>query len=131
MYINTDKSALICDMAETYGVYDIWSLPPSTAAALAAGLHEDSRIKMKISGRKIGTDRALAAIIADRLGTLIWFKTEDGQKGRNRPESLYDMLTKDPDDSEQLASYTELEFEEARQRILDQILKNEEGKNDG
>ncbi|MBQ4177615.1 MAG: hypothetical protein II640_09125, partial [Lachnospiraceae bacterium] len=48
--INADEDALICDLAETYGIFDMESLPVKLVATLAMGLRGDSRIKMKISG---------------------------------------------------------------------------------
>ena len=33
------------------------------------------------------------AAILDQLNTLVWFQTEDGQKHRNRPESVLQALT--------------------------------------
>ena len=46
----TDEDALICDMAETYHVYDMESLPISFVSTLAAGLRPDSRIRSKMAG---------------------------------------------------------------------------------
>lgn len=48
--IATDEDAFICDMAETYRIYDYRSLPISYIATLAAGLRKDSRIKSELSG---------------------------------------------------------------------------------
>lgn len=48
--LSEDENALVCDMAETYHVFDIWALPVSLLAVLASGLRENSRIKMKIAG---------------------------------------------------------------------------------
>jgi hypothetical protein len=48
--LSTDRDALICDMAETYHVYDMRALPTKTVATLACGLREDSRIKLKMAG---------------------------------------------------------------------------------
>lgn len=42
--IATDEDALICDLAETYHVFDYRGLPLKTAAALASGLRNDARI---------------------------------------------------------------------------------------
>ena len=86
--IRTDETALICDMAEEYGVYDWRALELQTAAALAAGLRDDSRIKMKIAGMPIDMKTMLAAVIADRLSFIAWTKTKDAEAGRNRPESI-------------------------------------------
>ena len=46
--IETDESALICDFAETYHIYDYSALPVSYAATLAYGLRSDSRIRLKL-----------------------------------------------------------------------------------
>lgn len=46
--IETDESALICDFAETYHIYDYRALPVSYAATLAYGLRSDSRIRLKL-----------------------------------------------------------------------------------
>ncbi len=89
----TDRDALVCDLAETYGIYDMRVLPVTTLAALAAGLREDSRIKLKLSGARVGPDTLLLAAIADRLSLLVWSRTEDAQKNRNRPASIVDALT--------------------------------------
>ena len=83
-----DKDALICDLAETYHVMDYRALPVETLAALACGLRPESRSKRRLSGTEIDTDTLLLAVIADRLGLLVWAKTEDGINGRNRPESI-------------------------------------------
>ena len=86
--IRTDETALICDLAETYGVMDYRALPLKTLAALSSGLREDSRIRMAMTGQKIPTDTALLAAAVDRLSLLWWAKTKDGYNGVNKPESL-------------------------------------------
>lgn len=87
-----DRDALVCDLAETYGVFDYRALPVSLLATLAAGLREDSRIKMRLSGSKVPRRDILLAAAVDRLSLLVWGMTEDAQKGRNRPDSLLDAL---------------------------------------
>lgn len=91
--IAEDEDALICDLAETYNIYDYRQLPPTRVAVFAVGLKEESRIKMKLSSQKVPLDTLLLAGISDRLSILTWFQTEDGQKGRNRPAMLADFLT--------------------------------------
>ena len=108
--IAADEDALICDFAETYHVYDYKALPVSYAAALACGLGPDSRIKMVISGIKIPTDVALQAAIIDRLSLLLWMQTEDGAKGRNRPKSLLDELTREKQENQVAAFASGDEF---------------------
>lgn len=90
--INTDKDALLCDLAETYSIYDIKAHPVTRVALFSVGLRDDSRIKMKMSGSRITSDLILLASAVDRLSLLVWGNTEDGQKGRNKPMSILDAL---------------------------------------
>ena len=92
--IRTDETALICDLAETYHIYDWRALPIETAAALAAGLREDSRIKMKISEMPADRTTILLAGILDRLSWIAWSRTKDAERGSNRPESVLAKLMK-------------------------------------
>jgi hypothetical protein len=86
--LSADEDALICDLAETYGIFDYRALPARTLATLAVGLREDSRIKMHLIGAKIPRKDLLLAAIVDRLSLLVWFNTEDGRNGVNRPPSV-------------------------------------------
>ena len=88
----TDEDALICDLAETYGVLDMWSLPVLTVATLSIGLKGDSRIMRKMAGQAVDDKIMLLAGILDRLSFLAWTKTKDAQSGRNRPDSVLNKL---------------------------------------
>jgi len=88
----TDEDALICDLAETYGVMDMWSLPVLTVATLSIGLGGDSRIMRKMAGQPVNNNIILLAGILDRLSFLAWTKTKDAQTGRNRPVSVLNKL---------------------------------------
>ncbi|MGM9628417.1 MAG: DUF5361 domain-containing protein [Faecousia sp.] len=90
--IATDRDALVCDLAETYGIYDWKSLPVPVLATLSAGLREDSRIKMRMTGATIPRMEMLLAMAVDRLSLLFWEKTEDGRNGTNRPKSILSIL---------------------------------------
>lgn len=118
--IKLDESALICDFAETYHILDYRALPLKTAAVLASGLRDNSRIMMKISGLQISPETALMAAAVDRLSLLFWAKTKDAEKGNNRPESILAKLTGEitTKDSDLRSFDTAEEFEAARQRIL-------------
>lgn len=116
--IASDEDALICDFAETYHIYDFRQLPLEYAATLACGLRDDSRIKMKLSGQGVSTASLMNAAAVDALNLLVWFKTKDAKKNRNRPKSLFELLTqKDSDDV--MSFKTPEEFEQARQAILE------------
>lgn len=84
-----DRSALICDLAETYQIYDYRSLPATMVATLAAGLRDDSRIKMKMSGVTASQDTILLAVIADMMNMYIYARS--GGKGKP-PESIADKF---------------------------------------
>lgn len=68
--IREDEAMFICDMAETYHIYDYKALPVPYLAVLASGLRDDSRIRMKMSGiRPLARDVALASM-ADNLSLI-------------------------------------------------------------
>lgn len=89
----TDEDALTCDFAETYHVYDFRALPAETAAALAAGLPKDSRVLRRLSGSELTLTETLLAAGVDLLHLILWTKTKDAEKGRNRPQSILTTLT--------------------------------------
>ena len=109
----------MCDFAETYHVLDYRALPPRTVAALYVGLGRNSRIMRKLSGQTVDDTTALLAIIADRLGWLVWAQTKDGQRGRHRPKSIMDALSGGDNHKQKPRGYaTGEEFEAARQKII-------------
>lgn len=114
--IRADEDALICDFAETYQVFNYKGLPVKLAATLAAGLREDSRIKMALSDMKVSPDTLLLAAIADRLGIIVWQSTKDAEKGRNRPKSIIESLQPKQTDVSAFASGED--FIKAREEIL-------------
>ncbi|MBR5577550.1 MAG: hypothetical protein IKW28_00980 [Lachnospiraceae bacterium] len=112
--INTDEDALICDLAETYGVFDYRSLPLKTVAALSVGLRADSRIKMKLSGMEFTPDTYLLAAIVDRLSIFLWRQTKDGVEGINPPDLILANSRKEG----RKGFSTGEEFEKFRENIL-------------
>lgn len=86
--IAVDKSALECDFAETYHIYDLRMLPARKIATFAAGLGDSSRIVRKISGSPASFESIMLATIADAVRILVWQNTKDGIEGRNAPESI-------------------------------------------
>lgn len=91
--INVDEDALICDLAETYKIFDYRSLPCKTVATFSCGLGDNSRIKMKINEAVITTEEMLLSAIVDNTKLLAWLNSKDGAKGINRPESLLAILS--------------------------------------
>ena len=119
-----DEEALICDFAETYGIYDYRKLPLKTAAILASGLRDNSRIKIKMSGLNAAPEVILNAAIAHRTGMLVWMQSKDGAKNRNRPASILDKILNPEKKKEDVTTFaTGQDFEDEWNRLL--------GKEDG
>ncbi|WP_270597385.1 DUF5361 domain-containing protein [Enterococcus asini] len=116
--IKLDEDALICDLAETYHIFDYEQLPLTTVAVFSCGLREDSRIKMRLANQMVTMDTMLSATIVDRLGTLIWFKTKDGQKGKNRPPLILESLNFNPKEKDVTIFDSGEEFEKRRLELL-------------
>lgn len=91
--IALDEDALLCDMAETYHIFNMYDMPALYIATLAKGLRESSRIMMAINGLKVDIKTLLLAHIADNTAIEMWFHSEDGQKNQNRPPSMLKTLT--------------------------------------
>ena len=121
--IQTDEDALICDLAETYGIFDYRQLPADRVAVFAFGLRDDSRIKLAMTNSKVPFETFLLAGVLDRLSALVWCKTTDGQKGINKPLMVAEELTgktKAKESKEMIFDSGE-DFEEYRQQILEKI----------
>lgn len=78
--IDTCEDKLICDLAETYGLYNYKELPPLTVATLLIGLRDDSRVKMHMSDSRLTLNQMMMAAILDELRFLSWTKTKHGKR---------------------------------------------------
>ena len=103
---------MICDLAETYHMFNYKEYPPSLVGTLVYGLKDDSRVKMFFSGAKIPIDRLLQAKIADELAFLSWTKTKDAQKGKGRPKSILQTMLGNNKKEEYATFETMEEFQE-------------------
>lgn len=118
--INFDEDALICDLAETYHIYDYRSLPVKLVATLSAGLRDDSRIKLRGAGVPASQDTLLLATIADRIEAFRYGFSEDASKGINKPISLVETIfgeTKTNQEPDVMCFETSDDFEAALVRI--------------
>ena len=86
--IAMDEDALICDLAETYQIFDYRSLPVKLVATLSSGLRDDSRIRMKMRGEKIRLTDTLLACLYDAYQNYLWARYGEGEA----PESIYKIL---------------------------------------
>lgn len=120
--INLDEDALVCDLAETYQIYEYKQLPLKQVAVFAYGLRDDSRIKQIMSDQIVPLETTLLASIVDRLSLSLWLQTKDGQKGVNRPMSIAAMLTKnskeESDERDYLVFESGEDFENYRKALL-------------
>lgn len=113
----TDRDALTCDLAETYGIYDMRALPASTLAVLASGLRENSRIKMKMAGMKVSQETLLLAMAVDHLQFLSWAKTKAARSGGDRPRSVTQALLQVEERPKHQVYSTGEEFDAAWKRL--------------
>lgn len=119
--IRTDEDALTCDLAETYHIYEYRAFPVKLIATLAAGLRDDSRIKMRLAGTHVRPSFLLSAMAVDALNILVWQQTEDGHKGRNAPDRIArHLLGEEMKENKNIATFsTPEEFERRRKEIID------------
>ena len=116
--IALDKSALICDLAETYGVLDYKALPVELLATLCAGLRDNSRIKMRAGGLSASPLELMVAHAADNLSLLRWGFTEDGQKGKNHPLLFTELIGGESQRDTNRGYATGAEFDAARAALI-------------
>lgn len=106
-------------MAETYKIYEYRRLPLQRVAVFVLGLRDDSRLKLKLSGQHYSTDTILLSGIFDRLNWLSWTKTQDAQKGINKPKSIMEMFTNTEKENKGFESGED--FIKERQRIISSL----------
>ena len=76
--IRDDEDLLICDMAETYHIYDYKALPATLLVTLFCGLGPNSRLGRKADGVKVPLDLMLHAAIFDKLALLVHVHEKKG-----------------------------------------------------
>lgn len=123
----SDEGALICDLAETYGILDMSRIPVGILSELAAGLPDESRSMRKITGRRLSLTEELLAAILDGINILIWAQSKDGKYNRNRPESILEKLAEKPKEKDTASFESAEDFEEAKRAILSKVKKDAKG----
>ncbi len=118
--IATDEDALICDLAETYHIYDYRSLSPRMAAIFSCGLRDDSRIKLALAGSRYPLDTLLNVLTYDAVSWLRWAQSKDAHDGGEPPERLYNKLLgfESSKEADVMTFDTPEAFEAARKMIL-------------
>ena len=96
-------------------------MPVKLLGILVAGLRDDSRIVQKMNGVKANDTQLLLASIFDGVNMLLWARTKDAEKGRNKPKSYAESLfVKDKKTEVQVYESAE-SFDKERERILKEI----------
>lgn len=113
-----DRDALVCDLAETYGILDYKALSVPLLATLASGLRDNARIKMKMSGQQISVDTMLLAALVDHMAMSVWMRSENAKKGRDKPQSVLALLTGQEQEEKSVGFATPEEYERKRAEII-------------
>lgn len=108
------KTEMICDLAETYQIYDYKRVPARMLGTLVSGLREESRIGRKLSGRKASTEAVLLANIIDLLSVVF------ADKGK-KPEPIAKLFIEEVNTASKGFDTPE-EFEKARERIIRKVV---------
>ena len=117
--MNVCEDAIVCDMAETYGILNIKGLPVQKLATLVLGLRDNSRTKIMISGTKADAQTILLASILDAVALLVWFGSKDGQNGVNRPKSVLNVIMGREEQGQYKTFATVEDFERYRREIIE------------
>lgn len=83
------RDELVCDFAETYHVLDLWALPVPLMATLAAGLRDNSRVKMKMAGLMYIPPEVLLPRVTDVLTAI----AVGLSKNAKMPPLMMDVMT--------------------------------------
>lgn len=77
---------------------------------------------MKLSGQVVSMETLLLAGLSDKVSMLLWAKTEDGQKGKNRPAMILDALHSiEVQPKETVVFDSGEEFEQQRKQLISQV----------
>lgn len=112
--IAIDRDALLCDLAETYGVFSFDSVPVLTLATLCAGLRGNSRIRHSIGGYKEVPPEFTLVHIADALTILL-----SAFSDKTDVPKLYSDIMSGKREEIKNSGFDSIEaFEAARERII-------------
>ena len=115
--VRLNEDALICDLAETYHIFDYRSMPPQLEATLAAGLGDDSRIKRLAGEQPASSEVMLLGGILDALHAIM-YRLSDGSS--EPPTSIVDMMFgRESGPQKQCMSFESYDdFEAYRQKLI-------------
>lgn len=113
------------DFIEYYHIFDYRALSLERVVMLFFNLSDDSRSMMQLKGLKVPMSIRLQAMALDALNILVWQNSVDGQKGKNPPQSITEILlgkgyNEKKKDNNILSFPTSEEWEKERERRLKQ-----------
>ena len=118
--LNIDRSAVVCDLAETYHIYSMDELPARVLATLACGLKADSRIKTKLAGVKVSPPFVLlGAMVVDELRAM----RVGLFGGKEKPVYVTEVMEKGFEQPKVMTFKTGADFEAERRRIIERKKK--------
>lgn len=107
---------MICDLAETYGIFDYKALRPDLVATLVIGLRPDSRVMMHLAKAKLNFQQTMMALIFDALQVIAF--NQGHKKHAKKPESLYKKLTTEPKKDELMSFDSPVAYEAWRKEHI-------------
>lgn len=115
--IRADEDLFICDMAETYHIFDYKSVDIGLLATLASGLRESSRIKCKMSEIPIELSTFFLAGIYDKINWIAWSRTQQAEQNQGCPQAILPKLLGIEEEKELVGFASGVDFNEAWQQI--------------
>ncbi len=80
---------------------------------------------MLMNGQNVELNTLLLASIVDRLSLLVWAKTKDAEKNKNKPKSLVEELNNLKIKEEYISCKSGKEFEKKRKEIIKEMEKSD------
>lgn len=115
------RCEMICDLAETYHIYDYKRVPGRLLGTLVAGLGVNSRVSQKLAGLEAPMDTVLTALLVDEVRNVT--RMLGGVKDKEKPLSER-FFTNSAPVREELTFKTGADFERERARLLGVINGN-------
>lgn len=109
-------------MAEYYQIYDYRKYDALYIATLTLGLRRDSRVMMKLADYKFTMSERMSFLIYDAVNWIKWSRSQSAtEPNATPPQSLYQLLVEQKEETHTEGFDTIEDFEKARQQRLEEI----------
>lgn len=115
--LKMDEEAVICDMAETYKVLDMYSLPLFLFATLACGLPKNSRIMTRLSGVNVPFNDMILGRLLDTVSYVLYTLQVLGGAKPQEPKSVVEAMI-GVSNGKEASFMTREDFEKERKLIM-------------